>query len=86
MVTSSSTSGPTFDILAPSRSNGDILQHIRAHVPPSNAVCGEDNGGRPGKRGARGDPREGIMVSFPAFDETRQSRIMENGKARILAA
>jgi hypothetical protein len=51
MVTSSSTSGPTFDILAPS--NGDILQRIRAHVPPFNAVCGEDNGGRADKRGAR---------------------------------
>jgi hypothetical protein len=33
-------------------------------------------------KGARGDPREGIMVSLPAFVETRQSWIMENGKAR----
>jgi len=39
--------------------------------------------GRPAKGG---DPREGIMVSLPAFDETRQSRIMENGKARTQAA
>jgi hypothetical protein len=51
MVTSSSISRPAFDILAPSRSNGDILQHIRAHVSTSNAVRGEDNGGRTGKRG-----------------------------------
>jgi hypothetical protein len=37
-------------------------------------------------KGARGDPREGIMVSLPAFDETRQSRIMEKGKTRTLTA
>jgi hypothetical protein len=35
-------------------------------------------------KGAQGDPREGIIVSLPAFDETRQSRIIENDKARIL--
>jgi hypothetical protein len=35
-------------------------------------------------KGARGDPREEIIVSLPAFDETRQSRIIENGKARTL--
>ena len=37
-------------------------------------------------KGARGDPTEGIMVSLPAFVEKRQSRIMENGKARTLTA
>jgi hypothetical protein len=41
--------------------------------------------GRPAK-GARGDLGEGIMVLLPAFDETRESRIMENGKARTQAA
>jgi hypothetical protein len=39
--------------------------------------------GEPTKE-ARGDPREGIMVSLPVFDKTRQSRIMENGRARTL--
>jgi hypothetical protein len=37
-------------------------------------------------KGARGDPREGIMVSLSAFVETRQSRIMKNGKVRALIA
>jgi hypothetical protein len=36
-------------------------------------------------KGAQEDPREGIMVLLSAFVETRQSRIMENGKARTLA-
>jgi hypothetical protein len=40
--------------------------------------------GEPTKE-ARGDPREGIMVSFPAFDKTRQSRSVENDRARTLA-
>jgi hypothetical protein len=39
--------------------------------------------GEPTKE-ARGDPKEEIMVSLPAFDITRQSRIVENGRARTL--
>jgi hypothetical protein len=55
---------PTFDILAPSRSNGDILQHIRAHAPTSNAVRGEDNGGRAGKRGREEIQERGSWSRF----------------------
>jgi len=37
-------------------------------------------------KGARGDPREGIMVSLVTFDEIRQSMITKNDKARTLVA
>jgi hypothetical protein len=37
-------------------------------------------------KGARGDSRERIIVSLSAFVETRQSKIMENGKVRALTA
>jgi hypothetical protein len=60
----SSGNHPAFDILAPSRSNGDILQHIRAHVPPSNVVRREDNGERAGKRGGEEIQERGPWSRF----------------------
>jgi hypothetical protein len=54
---------------------------------PTNAHYGEETTMECGPaKGAREDPREGIMVSLPTFVETRQSRIMENRKAGTLAA
>jgi hypothetical protein len=50
---------------------------------PTNTQYGEETTVEGGlAKGARGDPREGIMVSLPAFVETWQSRIMENDKAK----
>ncbi|KAG2649151.1 hypothetical protein PVAP13_1NG059944 [Panicum virgatum] len=67
MVTSSGTSGPAFDILAPTVVTSYGTSGPTYHHPtPSTGRIVE---GRPAKE-ARGDPREGIMVSLPAFDET----------------
>ena len=67
MVTSSGTSGPAFDILAPTVATSYGTSGPTYHHPtPSTGRIVE---GRPAKE-ARGDPKEGIMVSLPAFDET----------------